>query len=60
MTYDAAERREVEVVHVGVGEEHGVDGGKVGDAEAWFAAALEDVEVVSEDRVDEDGEAGDL
>jgi hypothetical protein len=57
---DAAERWDVEVVHVGVGDEDGVDGGKVFDEEAGLALAAEDDEAGGEDGVDEDVAAADL
>ena len=57
---DGAEGGEVEVVHVGVGEEDRVDGGKVAWEEAGAALAAEEDEAGGEDGVDEEGAAGGL
>lgn len=57
---DFAQRREVEVVHVRVCEEHGVNGGQVLDADAGFAQAMDQDEPVGENRVDQEVEATQL
>jgi hypothetical protein len=50
---DAAERGDVEVVHVGVGDEDEIDGGHLFDEEAGAALAAKDDEAGGEDGVDE-------
>lgn len=57
---DAAQRGDVEVVHVGVGDKDGVDGGKVLDEDAGAALTAEEDEAGSEYGIDEDVAAGDL
>lgn len=57
---DFAQRWEVEMVHVGVREEHSVDGRKVLDAHAGAAHAMDEDEPVREDGIDEEVEAADL
>jgi hypothetical protein len=57
---DGAEGGEVEVVHVGVGEEDRVDGREMAGEEAGAALTAEQDEAGGEDGVDEEGAAGGL
>lgn len=55
-----AQGRQVQVVHVRVGEKDGVDGRQVFDAQAGTALSAEEDERAGEDGVDEQVAAGDL
>ena len=57
---DLAQGGAVEVVHVGVRQQDGVDRGQIVDPDAGVAKAAKDDQPAGEDRVDENGLAADL
>jgi hypothetical protein len=57
---DSSQGREVEVIHVGVGEEDEVDRGELSDRDSGMALAAQENQSFGEDRVDENFAPGDL
>src|SRR6185437_10475587 len=57
---DLPERGEVEVIHVGVGEQDSINGREIFDAHAGLAKAMDEDEPVGEDRVNDEIEAAEL
>lgn len=57
---DPAQRGEVEVIHVRVGEQDGIDGREVLDAQTRAALSAQEDERAREDGIDEQVAAGDL